>query len=471
MSETTHYDTIVIGAGQGGGPLAGAFAKAGRRTLVVERAHIGGTCINSGCTPTKTMIASGRVAYLARRAAEYGVRTGDVSVDLTRVRERKRTIVEEFRAGSEQSLAKAGAEVEFGHARFVAPHTVEIEQGNGSRTRATADIIVINTGMRSLMPNIAGLADVPALDSTSIMELDTIPEHLIVLGGGYVGLEFAQLFHRFGSRVTIIHRGAQLLAREDDEIATAVANVLRQDGIDLCLDANTTAVERTPNGGVRLAIKTKDSSVSRHITGSHVLVAVGRTPNTDDLGVNAAGIELDEKGFIKANSRLETTAPGVYVIGDVKGGPAFTHISYDDFRILRTNLLHHGNASTEGRMVPYTVFIDPQLGRIGMTEAEARDAGHDIRIATMPMSNVARALEMAEPRGVMKAIVDSATNRILGAAILGIEGGEIASMLQIAMMGNLPWMALRDAVFSHPTLSESLNNLFSKLDDPVTPSS
>ncbi len=453
MDDTQRYDAIVIGAGQSGGPLAGAFAKAGRRTLLVERTHIGGTCINEGCTPTKTMVASGRVAYLARRANDFGVHTGDITIDLARVRERKRAIVDEFRTGSEQSLVKAGVEVEFGHARFLSPHAIEIEQPNGTLLEASADIIVINTGLRPLIPNIPGLAGVPYLTSTSIMELDSVPEHLIVLGGGYVGLEFGQLFRRFGSRVTIVHRGAQLLPREDPDIAAAVAEILKQDGIDVRVSTNTTAA-RIVDGGIEL---------SPGIAGSHLLVATGRTPNTDDLGVAAANIDLDAHGFIKANARLETTAKGVYVAGDVKGGPSFTHVSYDDFRILRTNLLHNGNASTDGRVLPYTVFIDPQLGRVGMTETEARAAGFDVRVASMPMSYVARALEMDESRGVMKAVVDGTTKHILGAAILGVDGGEVAAMLQLAMMGNLPYTTLRDGMFSHPTLSEALNNLFASI--------
>jgi len=447
-------DAIVIGAGQGGGPLAGAFAKAGRRTLLVERTHIGGTCVNEGCTPTKTMIASGRVAHLAQRGKDYGVNTGDITIDLARVRERKRKIVAEFRNSSEQQIAKAGVEVEFGHARFVAPHTIEIEKPDGTQIEASADIIVINTGLRPLVPNIPGLASVPYLTSTSIMELDLAPEHLVVLGGGYVGLEFAQLFRRFGSHVTVVHRGAQLLPREDPDIASAVADILTEDGIDVRLNTDTKSITRTANGRVEL---------SGEIAGSHLLVATGRAPNTDDLGVAAAGIELDAHGFIKANDRLETTAPGVYVMGDVKGGPAFTHVSYDDFRILRSNLLRGGNASIKGRLLPYTVFLDPQLGRVGMTETEARAAGFDVRIASMPMSNVARALEMDESRGVMKAVVDGNTKLILGAAVLGIEGGEVAAMLQLAMMGSLPYTTLRDGMFSHPTLSESLNNLFGAL--------
>jgi pyruvate/2-oxoglutarate dehydrogenase complex dihydrolipoamide dehydrogenase (E3) component len=454
MDDTQRYDAIVIGAGQGGGPLAGAFAKAGRRTLVVERTHVGGTCINEGCTPTKTMIASGRVAYLARRGAEFGVNITNPTIDLARVRERKRKIVTEFRTSSELSLAKAGVEVEFGHARFLSPHTIEIEKPNGTRLEASADIVVINAGLRPLIPNIPGLSDIPYLDSTSIMELSAVPEHLIVLGGGYIGLEFGQLFRRFGSRVTVVHRGDQLLPREDPDVASAVADILKEDGIDIRLRTNTTSIARTASGGIQL---------SPDIVGSHLLVATGRKPNTDDLGVDAAGIELDDHGYIKANGRLETTAKGVYAVGDVKGGPAFTHVSYDDFRILRCNLLHGGNASTVGRILPYTVFIDPQLGRVGMTEKEARDAAFDVRVATMPMSYVARALEMDESRGMMKAVVDGTTKHILGAAILGVDGGEVAAMVQLAMMGSLPYTALRDGMFSHPTLSEALNNLFASI--------
>ena len=463
MANPRQYDAIVIGAGQGGGPLAGAFATAGKRTLLIERAHVGGTCVNEGCTPTKTMIASGRVAYLARRGADYGVHTGSVTVNLGRVRERKRAIVKSFRGASERALASAGVELRVGHGRFIAPQVVEIEAADGSRASATSNIIVINTGMRALVPDIPGLSNASALDSTSIMELDAIPEHLLVLGGGYIGLEFAQLFRRFGSRVTIVHRCAQLLPREDADIAAAITAVLREDDIDVCLGVQTTAVAPSANGGVMLTVVSKDANTPLDIAGSHLLLAVGRTPNTGDLGADVAGIDLDAHGFIRANARLETSAPGVYVIGDVKGGPAFTHISYDDFRVLRTNLVQNGGASTEGRLLPYTVFTDPQLGRVGMTEMEARAAGFDVRVATMPMTSVARALEMDESRGMMKAVVDGATGRVLGAAVLGIEGGEVAALFQIAMMGNLPYTALRDGVFSHPTLSESLNNLFAKL--------
>ncbi|MEP6619609.1 MAG: mercuric reductase [bacterium] len=459
-----HYDAIVIGAGQGGGPLAGAFAKAGLRTLIVERSHVGGTCINEGCTPTKTMIASGRVAYLARRATDYGVLTGTIAVDLAAVRDRKRRIVDSFRGGSERALERAGVELRMGAARFTGPRAIAIETADGVASAATAEVIVINTGLRPQSPNIQGLPDVPSLDSTSIMELDEIPPHLIVLGGGYVGVEFAQLFRRLGSAVTLVHRGAQLLAREDSDIAEAIAYVLRQDDIDIWLKTTTTQAAHTAAGGVTLNVRSADGRTAE-ISGSHLLVATGRRPNTDGLDTQTAGVALDKDGYVVVNQRLETSAPGVYAIGDVNRGPAFTHIAYDDFRILRTNLLNHGHASTEGRVLPYTVFTDPQLGRVGLTEAEARAAGFDVQVASMPMSSVARALETDESRGIMKAVVDRATRKILGAAVLGIEGGEIASLIQVAMMGGLPFTSLRDGVFSHPTLAESLNNLFKGLTD------
>ena len=458
-----HYEAIIIGAGQGGGPFAGAYAKSGRRTLLVERTHVGGTCVNEGCTPTKTMIASGRVAYLARRAADFGIRIGDVHVDMHTVRARKRNIVESFRGGSERALASAGVDVRTGHARFTGPRHIEVTAADDTRTTATADIVVINTGLRPQAPVIPGLSDVTALDSTTIMELDEVPEYLIVVGGGYIGVEFAQLLRRLGSRVTIVHRGAQLLAREDPDVAAAVADILRADGITVLLGATTTRAARATGSGVILSVRQANAADAVEVAGSHLLLATGRRPNTDDLGADAGGIVLDAHGFVSVNARLETSAPGVFAIGDVNGGPAFTHIAYDDYRILRANLLDGGNRSTEGRVLPYTVFMDPQLGRIGMTETEAREAGREVRVATMPMSRVARAIEMDEPRGLMKAVVDARTHRILGAAVLGIDGGETASLLQVAMMGDLPYTALRDGVFSHPTLAESLNNLFAAL--------
>jgi len=298
------------------------------------------------------------------------------------------------------------------------------------------------------------------------MELDELPEHLLVLGGSYVGLEFAQMFRRFGSEVTVVQRGERLMSREDADVAEAVADVMRQDGLEVLLEAQPLRVERGDNGEIQLTVRTPEGE--RKLTGSHLLVSAGRPPNTDALNLEAAGIETDKRDFVEVNERLETNVPGVYAMGDVKGGPAFTHISYDDFRIIRTNLLEGGDASVADRLVPYTVFIDPQLGRIGFSEQEAREQGRNIRVARMPMSYVARALEVDEARGFMKAVVDADNDQILGCAILGIEGGEIMAMLQIAMMGGLPYTALRDAVFSHPTLAESLNNLFAALDETPT---
>jgi len=294
------------------------------------------------------------------------------------------------------------------------------------------------------------------------MELDVRPEHFLVMGGGYVGLEFGQMFRRFGSQVTNIQRGAYLLAREDPDVAEEVANIMREDGIDVLLETRPVRVEQSSLGSIRLTVQTPTGE--RTLTASHLLVAAGRVPNTDWLNLEAAGVQTDKRGYIQVNERLETNVPGIYALGDIKGGPAFTHISYDDFRIIRTNLLEKGNATIHERLVPYTVFIDPQLGRVGLGEADARAQGRNIRVAKMPMNYVARALEVDESRGFMKAVVDADTGQILGCAVLGIEGGEIMAMLQMAMMGKLAYTVLRDAVFAHPTLAESLNNLFSALD-------
>ena len=458
MAAATHYDAIIIGAGQGGSPLSTALARAGRRTALIERDQIGGTCINYGCTPTKTMVASARVAWLARRGADYGVQTGTIAVDQPVVRERKRKIVESFRAGSEKRIESArGLDLIRGSATFTGPRSLRVACDGDSEQELTADLIFIDTGTRNATPKIDGLADVPHLDSTSIMELEETPEHLIVLGGGYIGLEFAQMFRRFGSAVTVIQRGSHLLAREDDDIADAMRQILEEDGIDVRLNAEASRV-RAANGGVEVTVN-RDQAIS----GSHLLVAIGRAPNTDDLNLAAAGVETNEKGFVNVNERLETNVPGVYALGDVNGGPQFTHISYDDFRIVRDNLLKGGNRTTRDRPVPYCVFTDPELGRVGLTERQAREQGRRIRVAKMPMSSVARAREMDETRGLMKVLVDRETDLILGGAILGVWGGEIMTQLQLAMMGKLTCRDLSDAVFAHPTLGESLNNLLSSL--------
>jgi len=461
MGAIEQFDAIIIGSGQAGTPLSTALAEAGMRTALVERIHVGGTCVNEGCTPTKTMVASGRVAYLAKRAADYGVHTGAISVDMSKVRDRKRNIVDSFRNGSQSRIEKTtNLELIFGEAKFTGPKTVDVRLKDGSQRTLSAKYVFINAGTRTSVPRLEGLDSVPFLDNASIMELDNVPEHLLVLGGGYIGLEFGQLFRRLGSKVTIVQSSGQLLTREDPDVAEEVLNILRQDGVEVLLDAKATRV----NGSrvtIQLAVEQQNQNL--RLEGSHLLVATGRRPNSDSLNLPAAGIEADSKGFIKANDRLETSAEGVYVLGDIKGGPAFTHISYDDFRIIRSNLINKKQVTTKDRLVPYVVFIDPQLGRVGLTESEARTQYKNIRVAKMPMSRVARALEVDETRGFMKVIVDADTNLIVGAVVLGLEGGEIMSILEVAMMGKLPYTALRDGIFAHPTLAESLNNLFTGL--------
>lgn len=462
MVKPQKYDAIVIGSGQGGNPLAEAFAAAGKRTAIIERKHVGGTCINEGCTPTKTMIASGRVAYLARRGADYGVHTGAISIDMEKVRQRKRGIVDKFRNSGQAGLEKTeNLDLIFGEASFLGPRTVSVRLHDGSESSLTASQIFINAGTRASKPKLGGVDQVPFLDNVSIMELSSVPEHLLILGGGYIGLEFAQLFRRFGSQVTIVQRAEQLLTREDTDVADEIAKILREDGIEVLFNASATRVAYE-DGNITLQVAAGGNDQT--LIGSHLLVATGRVPNSDSLNLPAAGLRTDAKGFIEVNDRLETNVDGIYALGDIKGGPAFTHISYDDFRILRSNLLDGKSASTRERQVPYCVFIDPQLGRIGMTEKDACAQGRNVRVAKLPMTSVARALEVDETRGFMKAVVDAESNQILGAAVLGIEGGEVMAVLETAMMGKLPYTALRDATYAHPTLAESLNNLFMAMD-------
>jgi pyruvate/2-oxoglutarate dehydrogenase complex dihydrolipoamide dehydrogenase (E3) component len=405
------------------------------------------------------MVASARVAYLARRGADYGVRTGGVSVDLKRVRQRKRDIVNSFRNGGQTRIEKTNnLDLIFGSASFTGKKSLLVRGRDGSERPLSADKIFINAGTRASRPPIEGLNRVPFLDNVSIMELEAVPEHLLVLGGGYIGVEFGQMFRRFGSRVTIVQSGAQLLAREDPDVAEEVANILQQDGIEILFQAK---VERVSAANARIQLEMNNGGQKTTIEGSQILVATGRVPNSDTLNLPAAGIETDPRGFIKSNDRLETNVPDVYVLGDIKGGPAFTHISYDDFRIIRSNVIEKKNVTIAGRLVPYVVFMDPQLGHIGMSETEARKTNRKIRVAKMPMSSVARALELDESRGFMKAIVDTQTEQLLGATVLGVEGGELMAVFEMAMMGKVPYTALREGIFAHPTLAEGLNNLFS----------
>jgi pyruvate/2-oxoglutarate dehydrogenase complex dihydrolipoamide dehydrogenase (E3) component len=457
---TSQYDLVVIGSGQCGNPLAAAFFAKGKRVAVIERGAVGGTCVNYGCTPTKTMVASAEVANLARRAGEFGVSAEGVSADMRAVVERKRGIVAAARKSSEKKY-EHGIELLRGTGFFIGPKQVRVQLSEGGERDITAHIVVIDTGLSPALPNVAGIDAVPYLDNVSIMELERLPPHLLVLGGGYVGLEFAQMFRRFGSEVTIIQHGPQLLAGEDADVAEEIANLLREDGIKILLETQVTAAS-AEGKDIRLIVT--GSCETRTIAGSDLLIATGRKPNTDALNLAAAGITTDERGFIPVNERLETVVAGVFAVGDVNGGPAFTHISYDDFRILKTNLLDGGNRVTTGRQLPYCLFIDPQLGRIGLSETALKKSGRNYKVAKVNMSSVARAFETGQTRGFMKALVDTDTKEILGAAILGADGGELMSMIEIAMMGKLPYTALEDAIFAHPTFAEALNILFAKVE-------
>ncbi len=453
-------DALILGSGQGGNPLAAALAEKGKRVVVVESKHVGGTCVNEGCTPTKTMIAAAQIAERARQGSKYGIHAAPVTVNMAEVRNRKRSVVDVWRSGSEKRLSSnPKIELVRGFGRFTGPKQVEVALNNGGAARVfTAENIFINTGLRTAVPPGMGLEAVPYLTNETVMELAEVPKHLLILGGSYIAVEFAQMFRRFGAQVTVVSHAPQLLPREDADIAAALLEIFQQDGIEVLLHAKALAAANTPEG-ITLTLATEGES-ERTVSGSHLLLAAGRTPNTDALALEATGLKPDEHGFLPVNDRLETAVPGIYALGDVKGGPAFTHISYDDYRILAANLLEGGHRTTNDRPVPYTVFTDPELGRIGLGAAEAKKAGRTIRVAKMPASSIARAYETGADRGLMKIVVDADSEQILGASILAGEGGELAAMVQIAMMGKLPYTALRDAVFAHPTWAESLNNIF-----------
>lgn len=456
------FDAVILGSGQAGKPLALALANAGWKTAIVERAFVGGTCINYGCTPTKTMVASARVAYLARRAADYGVDAGPVSVDMGRVVARKQQIVERFRDYGAQKMQKTkNLDLVYGAAKFVDAKTVEVALRDGGTRLLTAPKIVINTGARPNQPPIPGLASVPALDSTSVMELTEVPKHLVVLGGGFIGLEFAQMYRRFGAEVTVLEGGPRLAPRDDEDVGEALMAILREDGLRIECGA---LAERIEGKAGDITVHCKQGDKPLVVRGSHLLVSVGRKPNSDELNLAAAGVTTDRGGYVTVDDMLQTNVPGIFAAGDIKGGPAFTHISYDDFRILRDRWLRNVDARVGDRLVPNTVFTDPQLAQVGLNATEARKRGLDVRVAKMGMNGVARALETSESRGFIKVIVDAKTELILGCTVLGLEGGEIMSMLQIAMMGKLKYGVLKEAIFAHPTLAEGLNNIFLALD-------
>ncbi len=450
------YDAIVIGSGQAGNPLWQKLTGQGWKVALIEREHLGGTCINTGCTPTKTMVHCAQVAHYAREAGRWGVRTAEVRVDLAQVVALKDRIVQQFRGGKEKQAGKtANLDLYRGHGRFSGAHTVEV----GGETLEGRHIF-INTGTRPEIPQLDGLDRVPYLTNASLMELRELPEHLLVLGGGYIGLEFGQMFRRFGSRVTVVHRGAEILAREDPDVAGELRKTLEAEGIRFLLDANAQKVERTKEG---VTLTARTPAGEQVVTGSHLLLAAGRRPNTGDLGLDKAGVKTDRAGFIQVNDRLETNVPGVWALGDVKGGPQFTHISYNDYQIVYANLIEGKSLSIANRYVPYAVFTDPQLGRVGLTEREARATGRPLKIGKMPMSWVARAIERGETAGLMKILVDGESDRILGAAILGSEGGELVQVLGALMLAGAPYTVLKGAVFIHPTLTEGFWTLMEEV--------
>jgi len=451
------FDTIIIGAGQAGTPLSQALTQSGERVALIEEQFVGGTCINVGCTPTKTMVASAEVAYLANRALDFGVVVSDVAVDMKKVKARKAEIVKSFRDGSRNRIINSGVELIFGTASFTGHKTLKVVTEEGETREVTAEKVIIDAGGRPGNPDIEGLANVPYLNSTSIMELESVPEHLIIVGGGYIAIEFGQMFRRFGSEVTIIQHSEQLLTREDEDVAEEIQSILEEDGIKVFLNTDTTAVEKDQQDGVTLKAKSPEGEIT--LNGSHLLVAVGRVPNSDRLNLEKTSVETDTRGYIKVNGRLETNVSGIYAVGDIKGGPAFTHISYDDYRILKANLLEDGDLSIEGRLVPYVLFSDPQLGRIALSEKEAQRREIEYQVAKIPMNYIARTLEIDRSRGLIKALVDPESD----AAVLGYDGGEIMAMLEIAMIGHVSYKKLRDGIFAHPTLAEGLNTLFANL--------
>lgn len=453
------YDAIIIGAGQAGVPLARKLASDGLHTAIIEKRLIGGTCINDGCTPTKTIIASGRVAHLVTKSKDYGIITTGCTVDMPVIKKRKDDMVTQFRKGAEKSLENTkGIDIIHGEAAFCRQKIIQVTPAGGITEELTADRIFIDTGTKPLIPEIEGVHDVGYLTSTTILDLDAVPEHLLIIGSGYIALEFGQLFCRLGSTVTVLEQGAHFLQHEDDDVAAELKRILEEEGIIIQCNAVVRKLAKAAGNTIEATVEAEGAV--RQIRCTHLLLAAGRTPQTEALQLEKTGVATNKHGSIEVNDTLETNVPGIYALGDIKGGPQFTHIAYNDHLIVYRNLFRQAGLSVKDRIVPYCMFTDPQLGRVGITEKEAREKGLAFVVAKLPMTSVARALETNETRGFLKAIVDAQTKKILGAAVIGVEGGEIMSVLQMAMMGGVTYEQIRYGIFAHPTFSESLNNLF-----------
>ena len=465
MSESERFEILVLGSGAGGKLLAWHMAQSGRRTAVVERRWIGGSCPNVNCMPSKNEIHSAKVASLVRHGAEYGARTGPVEIDMGTVRELKRQMVDRQIAAHLHNYEASGTELIMGSGRFVAPRTLEVQLNDGGARLLVGDRVFINVGTHAAIPGVPGLEATRPLTNIEALELDYLPSHLIVLGGGYVGLELAQAYRRFGSRVTVIEHGPQIMSREDPDVSEALQRILTDEGIQFLVGAEILRVQG--RSGNEVALVARAVSGEQTIEGSDILVAVGRIPNTADIGLDKAGVELAAHGFVRVNERLETSAPDVWAIGECAGSPQFTHVSEDDFRIIRDNLAG-GTRSTRNRLVPYCMFTDPPLARVGLSEADARRDGVDVRVARLPISRVLRAQTTGETQGFMKALIGARHDRILGFTMIGAEAGEVVAAVQAAMLAELPYSRLRDAVLAHPTMAEGLGPLLSTVTDTVS---
>jgi pyruvate/2-oxoglutarate dehydrogenase complex dihydrolipoamide dehydrogenase (E3) component len=460
MSQPERLEVLILGSGQGGKLLAWHLAKSGRRTAVVERRWIGGSCPNIACMPSKNEVWSARVAHLVRHAAQFGTTTGPIAIDMAKVRQRKRDMVAREVALHLQNYKASGAELIMGSGRFVSPKTLEVQLNDGGTRLLAAEQVFINLGTHAAIPNIPGLAAARPLTHIEALELDYLPSHLILLGGGYVGIEMAQAYRRFGSRVTVIESSPQVMSREDPDIAQAMQRILAEEGIQFLLASETLDVQG--RSGEKVSLRVRTPSGEQKIEGSDILVAVGRIPNTAGIGLDEAKVQLDARGYIRVNERLETTAPNVWAMGECAGSPQFTHVSVDDFRIIRDNLAG-GKRSTHDRLVPYCVFTDPPLARIGLSESEAQRQGIKARVAKLPMSAVLRTATTDEKQGFMKVLVGASDERILGFTMIGAEAGEVMAVVQAAMLANLPYSKLREAVIAHLTIAEGLGPLLSNV--------